>query len=165
VADRPFAFKVDEKLPDEIARILRGAGYDAVTIDTQKLSGTPDAHLADVVLGEGRALVTLDLDFADIRAYPPERYAGIIILRVRRQDKLHVCSVMERVVPMCGVEPGDGPALGGGRDNRADSRWRRLNVLFRDCPDPSAATASVVIPAASCRARRRWAYTCRRSPA
>jgi predicted nuclease of predicted toxin-antitoxin system len=164
VADRPFAFKVDEKLPDEIARILRGAGYDAVTIDTQKLSGTPDAHLADVVLGEGRALVTLDLDFADIRAYPPERYAGIIILRVRRQDKLHVCSVMERGAAVW-RRAGDGPALGGGRDNRADSRWRRLNVLFRDCPDPSAATASVVIPAASCRARRRWAYTCRRSPA
>ena len=103
--DRPLAFKVDENLPDEVARILRDAGYDAVTIGTQKLSGTPDARLADVVLGEGRALVTLDLDFADIRAYPPERYPGIIVLRVRRQDKSHVCSVMERMVRLLGVEP------------------------------------------------------------
>ncbi len=105
MADRPLAFKVDENLPDEVARILRNAGYDAVTIGTQNLSGTPDARLADVVLGEGRALVTLDLDFADIRAYPPERYPGIIVLRVRRQDKSHVCSVMERMVPLLGVEP------------------------------------------------------------
>ena len=58
MADRPLAFKVDENLPDDVARILREAGYDAVTIGTQALSGIPDARLADVILGEGRALVT-----------------------------------------------------------------------------------------------------------
>ena len=105
MADRPLAFKVDENLPDDVARILREAGYDAVTIGTQELSGIPDARLADVILGEGRALVTLDLDFADIRAYPPERYPGIIVLRVRRQDTSHVGAVMRRLVPVLRVEP------------------------------------------------------------
>jgi predicted nuclease of predicted toxin-antitoxin system len=104
VTDRLLAFKVDENLPDDVARILRDAGYDAVTIGAQNLSGTSDARLADIVLGEGRTLVTLDLDFADIRAYPPERYPGIIVLRVRRQDKAHVCSLIERLVLMLGVE-------------------------------------------------------------
>jgi predicted nuclease of predicted toxin-antitoxin system len=88
-----------------VARILREAGYDAVTIGTQELSGIPDARMADVIVGEGRALVTLDLDFADIRAYPPERYTGIIALRVRRQDKSHVGAVMRRLVPVLRVEP------------------------------------------------------------
>jgi predicted nuclease of predicted toxin-antitoxin system len=72
VADRP-RFKVDENLPDDAARILGQAGYDAVTIGTQNLNSASDARLADVGQGEGRTLVTLDLDFADIRAYPPER--------------------------------------------------------------------------------------------
>lgn len=30
---------------------------------------------------EGRCLLTLDLDFANIFAYPPERYAGLVVLR------------------------------------------------------------------------------------
>ena len=105
MADRPLAFKVDENLPDDVARILREAGYDAVTIGTQELSGILDARLAEVILGEGRALVTLDLDFADIRAYPPQRYPSIIVLRVRRQGKSHVGAVMRRLVPVLRVEP------------------------------------------------------------
>jgi hypothetical protein len=59
VVDRPLTFKVDENLPDDVARILREAGYDAATIGAQQLSGPPGARLADVILDEGRALVTL----------------------------------------------------------------------------------------------------------
>ncbi len=104
MADRP-RFKVDENLPDDAARILSQAGYDAATIGTQNLNGASDARLADVVRGEGRTLVTLDLDFADIRTYPPERYPGIIVLRLRRQDKFHVCEVIGRLVRVLDDEP------------------------------------------------------------
>ena len=48
---------------------------------------------------EGRALVTLDTDFADLRTYPPGRTAGIIVLRLRRQDRAHVLETIRRLVP------------------------------------------------------------------
>ena len=43
----------------------------------EHLEGTPDAQLLDACRSESRLLITLDLDFADIRAYPPSGHAGI----------------------------------------------------------------------------------------
>jgi predicted nuclease of predicted toxin-antitoxin system len=39
---------------------------------------------------EGRALVTLDLDFAQIPQYPPANYPGIVVLRLANQSHLNV---------------------------------------------------------------------------
>ncbi len=44
--------------------------------------------------------MTLDLDFADIRVYPPEEFSGLIVLRLRRQDKIHVLKVVTRLMEM-----------------------------------------------------------------
>jgi predicted nuclease of predicted toxin-antitoxin system len=42
----------------------------------------------DVCTSEKRCLITLDTDFADTLTYPPEKYAGIILLRLPRKPKL-----------------------------------------------------------------------------
>jgi predicted nuclease of predicted toxin-antitoxin system len=94
------AFKIDENLHPDVASFLRGHGYDAVTVWDQDLRGTPDANLAEVCRTEGRTLLTLDLDFADIRAYPPEEYPGLIVLRVAHQDRMSVLETLGRVVPL-----------------------------------------------------------------
>ena len=81
-------FKIDENLPPFVAARLRTAGFDAVTVADQALSGTSDERLAPLCAAEGRILVTLDLDFADIRAYPPGAGPGVIVLRLDGQDRL-----------------------------------------------------------------------------
>ena len=53
--------------------------------------------LAGQCRSEGRVLITLDLDFANIRAYPPAEYAGIIILRSKEQDKHAVLTLVDRI--------------------------------------------------------------------
>ncbi len=80
-------FKIDENLPSEIKRLLIQAGHDALTVKDQDLTGQSDANLAVVCLGESRVFITADLDFSDIRAYPPEKYPGIMVIRSDRQDK------------------------------------------------------------------------------
>ncbi|MGO8752418.1 MAG: DUF5615 family PIN-like protein [Thermoguttaceae bacterium] len=92
-------FKVDENLPTEAAELLASAGYDAVTVGDQRMVGQPDTNVAAVCRREGRAIVTLDLDFADIRVYPPSDCAGIIVLRLARLDKPRVLSVLKRLLP------------------------------------------------------------------
>lgn len=52
-----------------------------------------------------RAIVTLDLDFADIRAYPPSDYAGIIVLRLARLDKLRILAVLKRLLTVMEQQP------------------------------------------------------------
>lgn len=98
-------FKVDENLPTEVADLLASAGHDAVTVGDQRMVGQPDTNVAVVCQREGRAVVTLDLDFADIRAYPPGDYAGIIVFRLTRLDKLRVLSVVQRLLPVLKHEP------------------------------------------------------------
>ncbi|MCR4407815.1 MAG: DUF5615 family PIN-like protein [Anaerolineae bacterium] len=98
-------FKVDENLPVEVAALLRQVGYDVVTVFDQNLEGSSDPEIASVCQEEGRALITLDIDFADIRAYPPAQFSGLIVLRLHRQDKPHVLEVIERLIPLLSREP------------------------------------------------------------
>ena len=91
-------FKVDENLPLEVAERLRACGHDAQTVLEQELGGSDDSRLAALCQREGRALVTLDMDFADIRAYPPADLPGLIVLRLGRQDKMTVLSVLAQLI-------------------------------------------------------------------
>lgn len=97
-------FKIDENLPIDVAQILVQAGYDAVTIHDQKRVGDPDPRVAVVCQAEKRAIVTLDLDFADIRTYPPHEFSGIIVLRPKTQAKAAVLSLVSRLVPLLASE-------------------------------------------------------------
>lgn len=60
---------------------MRAAGHDADTVFDEGLTGSPDSAIMARVQAEGRALLTLDKGIADIRAYPPHQYAGIILFR------------------------------------------------------------------------------------
>ena len=101
-------FKVDENLPGDVVAMLAAAGHDAVTVLDQGMGGQPDVNISSVIVREGRALVTLDLDFADIRTYPPGQYPGLLVLRVDRQDKASVLGCLARVLPMLVHEPVNG---------------------------------------------------------
>jgi predicted nuclease of predicted toxin-antitoxin system len=91
-------FKVDENLPAEAAVILRGAGFAADTVGEENLSGAGDEVIASASSSENRILVTLDLDFANIRAYPPGEHSGIVVLRIKRQDKPSVLAHVQRLI-------------------------------------------------------------------
>ena len=92
----------------ELARDLLVAGHEAVTVDDQQLVGSNDRDLSEICRSEGRVLVTLDLDFADIRTYPPENYPGLIVLRLGRQDKPHVLDIFQKLLKAIGREPLEG---------------------------------------------------------
>lgn len=64
-----------------------------------------DYELADRCRQEGRILVTLDLDFADIQTYPPKAFPGRIVLRPRLQDRDHVISIVARLIRLVEEEP------------------------------------------------------------
>ena len=75
-------FKLDENLGARGAEILAGAGHDVSTVREQALTGAEDADLIEVCRAEGRALVTLDMDFANPLVFVPGRYPGIAVLRL-----------------------------------------------------------------------------------
>jgi predicted nuclease of predicted toxin-antitoxin system len=98
-------FKTDENLPIEVAESLRQAGHDVQTVLDQSLGGEPDPRIAEVCRDEGRILVTLDLDFSDIRTYPPAAYPGLIVLRPATQTITNLTRLISQVITLLATEP------------------------------------------------------------
>lgn len=79
-------FKLDENLPRRVEPALRSLGHDVETALSEGLAGSADPELLAACTAEDRVLVTLDLDFADIRVYPPGSHRGIWVLRPANQS-------------------------------------------------------------------------------
>ena len=71
--------KLDENLPTELKRLFIDSGHDADTVLDEGMGGASDPEVLAACLAEERVLVTQDADFADIRAYPPRSYPGIVV--------------------------------------------------------------------------------------
>ena len=71
--------------PDIVASVLRAAGHDVALARDEALAGANDERIFAHASAEGRALVTFDLDFSDIRRHPPAGTPGIVVLRLRDQ--------------------------------------------------------------------------------
>lgn len=91
-------FKVDENLPEELSHLFRQAGWDSSTVAEQELGGAEDPEVARVSNSEQRVLVTFDRGFSNIKAYPPATHPGMIVFRLKSQDKRHVLAVAARLV-------------------------------------------------------------------
>lgn len=101
-------FKTDENMSVEAESILNDSGHDALTIHDQQMVGETDTQVAFVCKLEHRARVTLDLDFSDIRTYPPGEHHGIVVLRPRTQAKPSVLQLLKQLIPLLLTEPLDG---------------------------------------------------------
>ena len=90
--------KVDENLPGQIADLLTGHGYDALTVGDQGWRGIADDGLWGRVQAEGRWLVTADKEFAHLRRYPPGSHAGLIFLRSTEESRADYLRLAETAV-------------------------------------------------------------------
>jgi predicted nuclease of predicted toxin-antitoxin system len=86
--------KLDENLPGEAVTLAQARGQDVATVQQQQLGGASDARLVTICRQEQRVLVSLDLDFADIRLYRPEQGSGVIVLRPQLQSISAILAIM-----------------------------------------------------------------------
>jgi predicted nuclease of predicted toxin-antitoxin system len=68
------------------------------------MGGGADEDLFSVCIDEDRILMTMDIDFADIRAYPPSVSPGILVFRIQPQDNKRLLYFLGRIVPLLGKE-------------------------------------------------------------
>lgn len=92
--------KLDESMPNDAREVLCQAGWDCDTVHDEGLAGAADARVALACKTETRVLFTLDLDFADIRTYPPAEYSGIVVLRPDRPSRDAVLVLLSRALPL-----------------------------------------------------------------
>lgn len=97
--------KIDEHLPLEIEDLLAQHRHEPVTVAEQGMAGSIDPDVAQVCRKEGRALLTLDLDFSDIRTYPPEDYHGIVVFRPAIQSISTLVRLTTQLLTLLEREP------------------------------------------------------------
>ena len=73
---------IDENLSRSLAVALRVAGHDVEDVRDVGLRGKPDPEVFALAVAGARVLVTGDVGFGDVVAYPPGSYPGIIVARV-----------------------------------------------------------------------------------
>ncbi len=93
-------FKLDENANPQWRVPLEAAGHTVSTVIEEKLQGQADVTIAAVCRSLNMCLVTLDVDFAQTTAYPPEEQAGIIVLRHPKPSLNRMLSLVYQVVEM-----------------------------------------------------------------
>ena len=88
-------FKLDENLGTRTQTLFLSKGHGVGTVRGQGLGGVSDSDLYRICCEEGRCLVTLDLDFADVTRFPPEQAGGIVVIRLPKNATL---TLLERLV-------------------------------------------------------------------
>jgi predicted nuclease of predicted toxin-antitoxin system len=78
---------IDHCVPLSIARALEAEGYEVLLLRDHLPTDAPDADVIAEAQRSEAVLVTLNGDFADLVAYPPERYGGILALQVRNRPQ------------------------------------------------------------------------------
>ena len=101
-------FKLDENMPSSAILLLQQNKHDVHTVFDEALNGKADGRIAETCRKEHRILITLDMDFSDIRAYPPKNYAGIVLLRPHRQSEPQIIRLLETALPTFQTEPVSG---------------------------------------------------------
>ncbi|MFT4103810.1 MAG: DUF5615 family PIN-like protein [Burkholderiaceae bacterium] len=101
-------FKLDENLPELVRDALHELGCDFHTVAQEGLCGAEDAAVLQACNAEGRVLITLDLDFADIRTYLPGTHHGIWVLRPEKQTFRALAQLVKAGVRLAGTEKFEG---------------------------------------------------------
>jgi predicted nuclease of predicted toxin-antitoxin system len=99
-------FKLDENFGTRTQQLFLAAGHDVSTVGSQGLCGSPDERLFEICGREGRCLVTLDIDFGDVTRFPPDRSAGVVVLRLPRNPTLPILeSLVDTFLRTIGARP------------------------------------------------------------
>jgi predicted nuclease of predicted toxin-antitoxin system len=90
--------KLDENLGETGRATLDAAGHDVSTVLQQGLEAALDGQLILQCKREERALVTLDLDFANPLQYRPAEFAGIVVLRLPAKATARILDELVRTL-------------------------------------------------------------------
>ena len=82
--DQPLHLLLDQNIPEEIARWLRGKcpAWRITHVKETKLDGRPDSEIFRWAQANRAVVISYDEDFADTRSFPLGSHHGIVRLRV-----------------------------------------------------------------------------------
>lgn len=97
-------FLIDADLPRSATDLIRRYGHEATDVRDIGLGSADDPDIAAYAQTQQVSLITGDFGFADIRNYPPEAYAGIVVLELpRNATTSFILSLIEAFLQQTGL--------------------------------------------------------------
>lgn len=91
-------FLADECVFASTVEFLRHEGWDVTTVKEIGLRGTKDPEVLRKAQEMGAVLITRDMDFGDIRKFPPAAYCGIVVLKMTYYASNEVHAVLRKML-------------------------------------------------------------------
>ena len=91
-------FFADECVYRVTVDLLRSWEHDVHTAQETGLAGKPDDQILAYAVKHERVLITIDMDFSNIRHYPPKTHKGIIVAKMRPRNAEQVHYVLEELL-------------------------------------------------------------------
>ena len=88
-------FFADECVYKVTVDLLRSWEHSVITVQDAGLAGKPDEEILAYAISHERVLITIDMDFSNIRHYPPTAHKGIIVAKMRPRNSAQVHKVLE----------------------------------------------------------------------
>jgi len=82
--------KLDENISRHLKIVVNQKGHEAITVEDEGLLGRTDVEVGAVAKSEGRMLFTLDVEFSNLRKFPPGSHPGIVLFRPQSMGPLSV---------------------------------------------------------------------------
>lgn len=90
-------FFLDANMPRSAAALVSRFGHQVEFAKDIGMGGASDDEIATHARKTGAVLLTRDLDFADVRRYPPDEFLGLVVLRLPEQTTAsEIAQVLER---------------------------------------------------------------------
>jgi predicted nuclease of predicted toxin-antitoxin system len=90
-------FFLDANMPRSAMAVVSRFGHEVEFARDVGMGQAPDDEIAARVRKTGAVLLTRDLDFADVRRYPPDQFLGLVVLRLPENTVASdIAQVLER---------------------------------------------------------------------
>jgi len=84
-------FLIDENVRKEVENFLKAEKHDVLVLPR----GSEDKKIAQVAQESKRIIVTHDQHFADILMYPPQKYSGIIRIKIHPPNPATIINALK----------------------------------------------------------------------
>lgn len=97
-------FLADHCVPNSVVRKLQQAGHQVLRLQEVARADLPDSAVIDKAQELRAILLSLNGDFADIVAYPPSSYGGIVALQAQNHPEA-IPSLVNRLLLYISTAP------------------------------------------------------------
>jgi len=91
-------FLLDQNISPRVTRYLAEQGHDVHDTRGLRMYSASDDQLWDLAVSEERFFITFDLDFSDLRKYPPSQNCGTIVFRTRSTTSATVIRLLDTIL-------------------------------------------------------------------